>query len=227
MVGALSALAVGAAVVSLITGPSPDQIALQAAAQQTAAAGNFSFTCSVEFRLSPQFHLTAGTVRGQGTWQSPDRWRVTTVHAGSSSTTTGSGSTIHLSVSDGPSLTFRLPSDALNSFGDPDDSVFSLPPLGVVDAATDVVRHGDIYQFVVPRLSLVSLGFGWVAYAPLSRTTLQVTPLVALNVHAEVVIKDGDVAMLTFPRGIHTTFHRETEWAVWHISHVGTTTWPG
>jgi hypothetical protein len=123
-----------------------------------------------------------------------------------------------VSGSDGDSLTFQLPSDALSSFSDPNSPVLLLPPLGTLYSATHVVRAGDVYEFVVPRLYLAS---GWVAYAPLSHHILPLPLIVARDVHADAVLRGGYVVTLTFPQGIHTTHPRLTEVAVWHISDIG------
>jgi hypothetical protein len=122
---------------------------------------------------------------------------------------------------DGQPFTIQLPSNALAAFSNPNDPVLSLPPLGLLYAATRVVRRGDTYHFDVPHLSLAS---GWVAYAPLSAATHPLPTLVAVNVHAEVVINGGHVTRLAFPRGIHTERLGQTEVASWRISHVGTAT---
>jgi hypothetical protein len=224
IVSALTVLALGAAVVSLAAGPSPDQIALQVAAQQTAAVGNFAFTYSLTLGPPPRLHVRSSSVHGSGLWQSPDRWRATSVHAGASSTTTGRGSTMSVPGPDGHPLTTRLPSDALASFSNPNDPVLLLPPLGLLYAATDVVRHGDTYHFDVRRLTLAS---GWVAYAPLSGATLRLPTLAAFNVQVDVVVTDGRVTRLAFPRGIHTARVGETELAAWHIAGFKTTTLTG
>jgi hypothetical protein len=217
--GVLVALALGAGAVSLITGPSQEQIDLQIAAQQTAAAQVFSFASSVE--LGPSGPLSAISVRDDGVWQSPDRWRVVNMHNGSSTVTTGRGSTMSVSGSDGHSLTFQLPSDALTSFSDPNSPVVSLPPLGLLYSATHVIRTGDVYEFVVPHLYLAS---GWVAYAPLSQRILPLPLIVAHDVRAEAVIRGGYIVKLAFPHGIHASHSGLTEIAVWHISDISSRT---
>jgi hypothetical protein len=219
LVGALVALALGAAVFSAITGPSADQTALQLAAERTAQASSFTFTMDTQIKFA-EVRQPAFTERGHGVWQSPNRWRVTNVHDGIVALTTGNGSTFHVSGSQGPSLTFRLPSSTSESVFDPNSPVFSLPPLGLIFSATNVTRHGDVYSFDVPRLNTGATG--WVAYAPLSRTTLSLSFVTALNTRAEVVIKDGYVASLVLPHSIHTSHGGEVTLAEWHIASIGT-----
>jgi hypothetical protein len=219
LLGVLGVLVLGAGAVGLVAGPSQEQIDLQIAAQQTAAAKDFSFTLSVE--LGSSGPLSALSVRDDGVWESPDRWRVVNVHSGSTSVTTGRGLTMRVSGSGGGhSLTFQLPSDALSSFSDPNSPVLVLPPLGLLYSATHVTRTGDVYDFVVPHLYLAS---GWVAYAPLSQRILPLSLIVAHDVRAEAVIRGSYVVMLAFPRGIHASHSRLTEIAVWHISDIGST----
>ncbi len=79
LVGVLGALACGAAVLGVITGPSADRMALQLAAEQTAQAPTLSFTFADQIKF-PEARQAENTVRGHGVWQSPDRWRVTEAH---------------------------------------------------------------------------------------------------------------------------------------------------
>jgi len=213
----MAALLVVAGVVGLVSGPSQGQIALQTAAQQTAAAPDFSFWSSIEVSL-PGHRDTALGVRSAGVWDSPGRWRVTNTHDGATSVTTGDGSVMRVLGSGGPALTFELPSDALSAFSNPDSPVLLLPPLGVLDAATHVTRHGDVYDFEVPRLVLAN---GWVAYAPLTRSPLQLPLIVERDVGAQAVISGGFVTALSFPSGIVTGRRGVTEVASWHISAIG------
>ena len=107
----------------------------------------------------------------------------------------------------------------------PEQSCFSLPPLGLLSAATSVTHNGDVYSFVVPRLS-VGLS-GWVAYAPLSHATLPLALTMALNTRADVVIKDGYVVSLAFPDGIRPLRGEALRFADWRISDIGTATLHG
>ena len=224
LLGVLGALALGAAAVGLITGPSPDQMDLQIAAQQTGAAKDFSFAFSAD--LGSSGSLSTLWVRDDGVWESPDRWRAVTLGHGSSSVITGRGTTMSVSESGGVSLTFRLPSDALSSFSDPSSPVLLLPPLGLLYSATHITRTGDVYDFVVPHLSLAS---GWVAYAPLSQRFIPLPLIGADDVRAQALIKGSYVVSLGFPDGIHADSHldgihadsRLNEIAVWHISEIG------
>jgi hypothetical protein len=219
LVGILAALALGAAVVGVITGPSADQIVLQLAAEQTAQAPSLSFTFEDQIN-SPEAGQPAFTVRGHGVWQSPDRWRVTDAHDGALSVTTGNGASFHVSGSQGPSLTFRLPPSTVDSFLDPNSPVLSLPPLGLLLSAMRVTRHGDVYSFDIPRLN--DGATGWVAYAPLSHASLPLSFAAAFNTPAEVVIRHGYVVSLVLPRGIHSIHGEQVTLAEWHIADIGT-----
>jgi hypothetical protein len=83
------------------------------------------------------------------------------------------------------------------SGGDP--TAFPLPPLGDVAKATDIVRRGDTYTFIVPR---TMLDVGWEAYAG-NRILMSQGP-VALNTLTRVVIKQGFIVSMSYPRGIHS-----------------------
>jgi hypothetical protein len=220
LIGVVVLLTLGAAVVGVLGSPSPEQISLQTAAERTAEAPDFSYTVYNQLKSSEPGVPTV-SVRVYGVWRAPDQWQVRNALDGATSVITVSGSILHVQGDHGPSLTLRLPSSsATESLTDPNSPVLSLPPLGLLFAATSVTRNGDMYSFAVPRLNVgVS---GWVAYAPLSRTTLPLALTVALNTRADVVIKNGYVVSLAFPHGIRPLRGGVLRLAVWHISDIGT-----
>jgi hypothetical protein len=218
-VGVLALLTFGAALVGVLGSPSPQQISLQNAAERTAEAPSFSYTLDNQLEpLKPGQHSVSVLVRG--VWQAPDQWRDRNNLDGASSVTTVTGSILHVSDDHGPSMMFQLPSSATESLTDPNSPVLSLPPIGLLFAATSVTRNGDLYSFVVPRLNVgVS---GWVAYAPLSDATLPLALTVALNTRADVIVKNGYVVSLVFPNGIRPLRGEALRVADWHISNIGT-----
>jgi hypothetical protein len=225
LIGVLVLLTVGAAAVGVIGSPSPAQISLQTAAERTAEAPDFSYTLYNQLKSSEP-GLPAISVRVYGVWRAPDQWQVRNSLDGASSVTTVSGSILHVQDHHGPSLTFQLPSSsATESLMDPNSPVLSLPPLGLLFAATSVTRNGDVYSFVVPRLNVGMSG--WVAYAPLSHATLPLALTVALKTRADVVIKNGYVVSLAFPHGIRPLRGGVLRLAEWHISDIGTATLHG
>lgn len=216
LVAVTSVMAIAAAVLGFRSSPSSEQLDLQVAAQRTAEAGNFRFTFATQFS-SPNSRLPTFSILGHGTWQFPDRWQFRTEQSHQTSVTTGSGSTFRVS-GDGPTLTFRLPTTAFDSFNDPSGPVVSLPPLGLLLSATNVSRRGDIYSFDVPSLDLAA---GWVAYAPLSGTSLPLPLVHVVNSQVRAVIKHGYVASISFPRGLITAGGKEMVTARWSIFDVG------
>lgn len=224
MVGILALLAFGAALVGQLGSPSPELISLQAAAERTAEAPSFRYTLDNQLESSKAGRRPVSAVV-YGVWQAPDRWRDRNNLAGASSVTTVTGSILQVSDGHGLTIRFRLPSDATESLTDPNSPVLSLPPLGLLFAATSVTRSGDVYSFVVPRLN-VGLG-GWVAYAPLSRATVPLALTMAFDTRADVVIKNGYVVSLAFPNGIRASRGDGLRVADWRISDVGTATLSG
>ena len=219
MVGVLAILTLGAARVGFLGSPSPEQISLQTAAERTAEAPSFSYTLDNQVESSKPGRPSVSVVVS-GIWQAPDQWRDRNALDGASSVTTVTGSILHVNDDRGPSMTIRLPSNATESLTDPNSPVLSLPPLGLLFAATSVTRDGDVYSFVVPRLNVgVS---GWVAYAPLSHTTAPLALTVALDTRADVMIKNGYVVSLTFPNGIRPLRGAALRFADWRISDIGT-----
>jgi len=224
MVGFLALLALGAAVVGVLGSPSPEQISLQTAAERTAEAPSFSYTLHNQLEFSkPGLHSVSVVIHG--VWETPDQWTDRNTQDGASSVTTVAGSILRVRDDQGLSITFRLPSSATESLTDPNSPVLSLPPLGLLLAATSVTRNGDVYSFVVPRLNVgVS---GWVAYAPLSHATVLLALTVAFNTRADVVIKNGYVVSLAFPYGIRPLRGEALRVADWRISDIGTATLHG
>jgi hypothetical protein len=223
MVGVLALLTLGAALVGVLGSPSPEQISLQTAAEQTAAAPSFSYTLHNQVESSkPGQHSSSVVVHG--VWEAPDQWTVRNTVDGAPSVTTGTGSILRVEDDQGLTITFRLPSSAAESLTDPNSPVLSLPPLGLLFAATSVIHSGEVYSFNVPRLSVgVS---GWVAYAPLSHATVPLALTVAFNTRADVVIKNGYVVSLAFPNGIRPLRGEVVRVADWRISDFGTATLP-
>jgi len=219
LVVALAALTVGAAVVGFVGGPSPEQISLQIAAQRSADASNFTFT--VESQIpSIGAHSSAHVERAKGIWQSPDRWRVTSVNNGTISVVSGSGSTFQDSAPHLPSVTFELGSHTVESLTNPDSPVLSVPPIGLLFSATDVTRHGDHYAFDVPRLYTGKSG--WVAYASLSHAAIQLPLTAAFNTRVEATIKNGYVVSLSFPRGTSIRNRTDRTLNAWQLSDFNT-----
>jgi hypothetical protein len=222
-VGVLALLTLGIALIGILDSPSPAQISLQIAAEQTAEAPSFSYTVDsqiVTSKLGPAVSLD----RGHGIWHAPDRWQVRYDHDGVSSLTTVTGSLLQLRSGHGVSLKFQLPSLSADApLMNPNSPVLSLPPLGLLSSATDVTHHGNSYSFDIPRLKTgVS---GWVAYAPLSHATVALPLVVALNTPARVVIKGGYVVSLSFPHGIQPLHHGGLRLiSDWHIFQIGTAT---
>jgi hypothetical protein len=160
-----------------------------------------------------------------GVWEAPDQWTDRNTLGGASSVTTVSGSVLQVKDDQGLSISFRLPLSATESLTDPNSPVLSLPPLGLLLAATSVTRNGDAYSFVVPRLNVgVS---GWVAYAPLSQTAVPLALTQAFNTRAVVVIKNEYVVSLAFPNGIRPLGGAPLRDAAWRISDIGTATLHG
>jgi len=223
LVGVLALLTLAVALVGIHDSPSPAQMSLQIAAEQTAEAPSFSYTLYSEI-VPSKFGPALGLGRTYGVWRAPNRWQVRDDHDGTSSLTTVTGSLLHLYNGHGLSLTFRLPSlSADEPLTDPNSPVLSLPPLGLLSSAMNVTHQGNVYSFEIPRLKI---GVdGWVAYAPLSHATAAFPLAVALNTPGRVVIKGGHVVSFSFPHGIQP-LHRGGLRIVpdWHISQIGTAT---
>ena len=213
------ALVLGAAIIGLRSSrPSQGQIALQNAAQKTSAAPNFAFILSNGTGV-PKSDLPPPNMRGFGSWQSPNKWQATLLYTdGPLSSETAIGSTLYLPALRGPTVALKLSSAALDTFGDPNGPVFLLPPLGLLNDAIQVSRHGDTYSFLVPELDLVG---GWVAYAPISRAALALGDNVAFNTPARAQVVGGYVVALTLPEGIHATNHAHMGPVAWKLSHFG------
>ena len=219
LVGLLALVALGAAIIGLLGSPSSAQISLQSAAMRTAEAANFDYT--VGSQIDPvEANAPTTSVPFHGVWRAPDQWLVTNTGDGATSMTTVEGSTLRVSYGRHPALTFRFSTPGITeSMTDPDSPVLSVPPLGLLFAATDIKRTGDEYSFVIPRLNIgIS---GWVAYAPLSRATTPLLLTDAVNTRANAVIKNGYVASLVFPHGIRPLRGAALHFAGWHISNIG------
>jgi hypothetical protein len=222
LVGVLALVTLGVALVGIHDSPSPAQISLQIAAEQTADAASFRYTVYGQ-TMSSKFGRAVSLGRTYGVWRAPDRWQVRDDHDGTSSLTTVTGSVLHVYNGDGLSLKFKIPSSADEPLTDPNSPILSLPPLGLLTSATNVTRNGDVYSVEIPRLE-IGVG-GWVAYAPLSHATIALPLAVALNTPTRVVIKDGYVVSLSFPHGIQLLHHGGLRIdSDWHISQIGTAT---
>lgn len=68
-----------------------------------------------------------------------------------------------------------------------------VPPLASVARATDVVRLGDTFTFVIPAIALAQ---------PMG---LRPSTVVARDTQASVVVRNGRVVQLDLPRGIHAS----------------------
>jgi hypothetical protein len=219
LVGLLGLLAISAAVVGLLGSPSSDQISLQSAAAKTAEAQSFSYTIGEQIEsVGPRQRPIPLEIHG--IWRAPNQWQVTNLADGGGSTTTITGSTLHVSYGHSPSLVLQLSSsDLTESMTDPSSPVLSLPPLGLLFTATNIKRTGDTYSFVIPLLNIgVS---GWIAYAPLSHATVPLMLTQALNTRADVVVENGYVTSFGFPDGIRPLRGGAFRDVEWHISDVG------
>jgi hypothetical protein len=219
LVGLLGLLALGAAVVGLLGSPSSDQISLQSAATETAEAPSFNYTIGEQIEsIGPRQRPIPLEIHG--IWRAPNEWQVTNLADSAASTTTITGSTLHVSYRHSPSVVLQFSSsDLTESMTDPSSPVLSLPPLGLLFTATDIERTGDKYSFVVPLLNIgVS---GWIAYAPLSHAAVPLMLTQALNTRADVVVENGYVTSFDFPDGIRPLRGGAFRNVEWHISNVG------
>jgi hypothetical protein len=222
LVGPLGLLTLAAAAIGVAGSPTPEQTSLENAALRTAEATSFSYSMGDQIAsIRPGGRTTSAQLHG--VWRAPDQWQVSNPAGGAASTTTVVGSTLHVSSGRFPPAVFQFSSPGLTeSLTDPRSPVVSLPPLGLVFAATNITRTGDTYSFVVPVLNIGVTG--WVAYAPLSQATTSLTLTRALNTRADVVIKNGYVTSFDFPDGIRPLRGGASHHANWQISRIGNAT---
>jgi hypothetical protein len=130
LLGVMSVLALGAALLALATGPSLNQIDLQMAVARTAAAPSFDFTITnnvgikIGRNVSQRLHI-------EGTWQAPDRVR-TQASGGAtyrSTVTIIVGSKQYVSSPKG-TTELRIPSSLADPLSISDGPLYGLPPLG-------------------------------------------------------------------------------------------------
>jgi hypothetical protein len=203
---------VGAAVVGLVSSPSPSQLSLQAAFDNTAQAGGFRFDVTEILRYPSRI-----TVRYAGVWRSPDRLRLGPLpHSRSGVGLTVIGSSMFLPNVNGNTTRYRLNPPMADPFGSSDGpTAFALPPLGDVPSATHVAQNGDTYSFVVPRTQLSQ---EWIAYAG-GQAYISPGP-VARDVHVSVVVRNGYIVTIGYPNGVHDG-QRADGPALWRISDFG------
>jgi hypothetical protein len=223
----MSALGVGAAFLGLFTGPSLASINLQIAQARTVAASSFTFVLSNTSRRSSEFPGMSETTES-GTWQAPDHLQAIAVdrNGDGSSVIVVDGATFSESSRPGThdssasnnvvKIHFKN-APPLTPYAPNLEPLFGIPPLGVVSQATNVVCDGNTYIFEAP---VVDQSFGWVAYAPLSRSTSGVTletNRTAHDVLMKAVVKDGDIVSLSYPDGLPGSNGP----VVWTLSHFG------
>jgi hypothetical protein len=218
LLGALTLLTTGAAVVGAHLATSSDQLALQAALNNTMQAPNFRFIVSGAFRDG--LGLNRGvTVRGVGTWQTPDRMRLNVnARDGGKTALTVIGASVYEQRGHGSIARARLTPPLSYPFVIGDEATFSLPPIGDTTYATNIERHGDTYSFMTSR---VLLNYGWVAYAPNSRHAYVPEGLIHLNVLTNVVVRNGFIVSISCPRGIPDGEQQEELSATWRLSDFG------
>jgi hypothetical protein len=194
--GAIIGLAVG-----LASAPTSDDVALQSAAVITTEASSLRFTAD----LPPAITTLSGRrlrLPGEqvsGLWQAPNRWQTTIKggpNDGHSFTTVGS----HTYIKNPGQRIGRL--DSIPYSSSPFDvpyGFFGLPPLGSLTTAVDVVRHGDVYTFVIPNLDVPPQT---IVYAPLSGAHYVPPVMVAHNVSGTAEVVGGYVVKCDFPNGV-------------------------
>ena len=209
--GALTVLTAVGAIIGFRAAPSSDQLTLQAAYQKTTEAEGFRFM--FVFTVTEQeAGIDVIFARVQGIWATPDRMLLAPPgHHGVRPATIIIGSSQY-SVSTRGKVTHDFISPPLvDPFSSSAPAAFPLPPLGDIPKATDVVRNGDTYTFIVPH---TILDIGWEAYAG-NQVSTSPGP-VALNTLTRVVIKDGYIVSMSYPRGIHSG-HVSERPAAWRL----------
>jgi len=215
----MSLLTLASALLAIFTGPSLAAVDLQIAEARTSAVSSFNF------HLADSNPVGIGKVKTYrvsdfGTWQSPDRMKITSTGLGGAgqSTIVVNGSLVHLPNSSGyhGHIQFRIgQTTPFETNGVP---LFGIPPLGLVTKATDVVQSGDIYTFKVP---VADLPYGWVAYAPLSgngEVAAGVSSPKAYDTTMTAVVRNGVIVTLSFPEGVHGGRVRIGGPEVWTLS---------
>lgn len=197
LLAVLTLLSAGAAVLAIMTGPSADQRALQAAFAKTSHLDDFRFKVSVALKGQS---LPNSTGRASGVWQSPNRLQLTSRGStGSESTTTVIGSTLYLRPAGRSGLVLHFKSALASPFFSDNGPIFFLPPLGDVSTAIDISRRGNVFSFVIPS---VHISQGWVAYAPESGHAQGIAETAALRVPETVMIKNGFIVAISYPHGV-------------------------
>jgi hypothetical protein len=212
LVGTMSLLALAAAILGFTTGPSNAAIDLQIAVSQTEAVSSFTF------RLVDSSQPNCGKF-ATGIWQAPHKLQVSEPSCGgySSSVTLAFGTTTSHRASSSDAVRPSSPWDIgpLNV----DEIALGVPPLVTVATATNVIRRGSTYAFVVPMLTIPN---GLDAISPQSRKARLSPPAVATDTPMTVVVKGGNVVSISFPMGIRGPRKRVLDPTVWHLSKFGT-----
>jgi hypothetical protein len=213
--GAIIGLALG-----LASAPTSGDLSLQSAAVITTQASSLRFTAV----LPPAMATVAGKrvrLPGEqvsGLWQAPNRWQTKIrggPNDGHSFTSVGS----HTYIKNPGQRLGRL--DSVPYGPSPFDVPYGfigLPPLGGLATAVDVVRHGDVYSFVIPNLDVPPQT---IVYAPLSGAHYVPPVMVAHNVPGTADVVDGYVVKCEFPNGV-TLGKQHLRPASWRLSDFGT-----
>ena len=157
-------------------------------------------------------------VQVAGLWQAPNRWK-TTVRGGPNDGISFTSIGSHTYIKNPGQTAGRLESVPYGpSPFDVPYGFFGLPPLGGLTTAVDVVRHGDVYSFVIPNLDVPPQV---IVYAPLSGAHYVPPVMVAHNVSGLADVVGGYVVTYGFPNGV-TLGKQHLRPAAWSLSEFGT-----
>jgi hypothetical protein len=230
VLGAVSFLALGAALLGWSSGPTPAAINLQIALARTAIEPSFAFHVA-DHNINTLNGFTYSGHDVNGRWQAPDRVVVTSVPAdgGQTATVIAIGTAEYVTGIAGLQGRSQIEPYQSDPFLVNAPTLSALPPFGMVASADDVTQHGDTYDFTVPT---IGLPYGWVAYAPLSKSGTRAsipegpdTPTYpqARNTRMRAVVKDGIIVSLSLPTGISGPHTHLGGPEVWTVSHIGST----
>jgi hypothetical protein len=94
-------------------------------------------------------------------------------------------------------------------------NTFSLPPLQDVNQATDIVRIGDTFRFIVPQGH-----YPQGTFSPAGRDAYFFRAAPAINVLMKAKISDGFIVAISYPHGI-PAFAGDLEYTTWRLSDFG------
>jgi hypothetical protein len=227
LLGSVTLLAIGAAALGASMGGSspaggstgaPGSSGLQSAVGATEQASSFTFRETAVVPASQEG--TSGQVRHVsigGSYQAPDRWAVGTTLGGNFPRVIEVGRTEYFVEPGGRVFvahTARAPSLTSSDWL----PILNVPPIGVAGDATDVQHHGSTYTFVVPTMELPP---SWVAYSPQGLVSSDLPrPSVAKDTPVAVVVRDGYIVSLSFPRGFVAGADRLVP-STWSITRFG------